>query len=66
MSRYQKYNSVRDLYSCKCMIYIGASLVSVGMFSASSLISAATWQIVFPFTTVRTCVDIVDVIDYVM
>ena len=47
------------------MIYIGASLVSVGMFSASSLISAATWQIVFPFTTVRTCVDIVDIVDIV-
>ena len=47
------------------MIYIGASLVSVGMFSASSLISAATWQIVFPFTTVRTCVDIVDIVNIV-
>ena len=40
-------------------------MVSVGMSSLSSLISAATWQIVFPFTTVRTCVDNVDIVDIV-
>ena len=46
-------------------IYIGASLVSVGMFSASFLINSVTWQIVFPFTTVRTCVDIIDIVDVI-